>query len=138
MSVQFKSLAGCKSECAGNVTRLANSVAHLFNDSLMNPTPSNVLADFTAAQCSFQGYAPITITAWSTPFLGPGGGYATNAPLLTWTWVAGSGLASENVRGYYLVNAAGGLEDVVIFDSIQTISGPDQTVKYTPVEEVTP
>lgn len=115
MSVQFFPLEGCRESATEMQTVLASSVLHLFQDSL-DPDPSTPLADYTAAEADFTGYAAETLTAWNTPILAPGTGYMIGSPLVQFE--VGAAPATTNViNGCYLVDAAGDLRMVVIFTS---------------------
>jgi len=50
-------------------TSLANSVLHLFQNSLDNPDPSTPLATYTANEADFDGYDRVTLDRpdWTTP-----------------------------------------------------------------------
>lgn len=95
-------------------TALANSVLHLFQSDLV-PEPSTPLADYTAAEADYAGYAAVTMTAWNAPILAPGTGYMIGSPLVQFAWVSGGGDPQNTIGGCYLVDAAGKLRLTVIF-----------------------
>ena len=128
--VQFLSLEGALVRSTQNQSDLANSVLHLFKAGF-TPSPENVLADYTAQECDYDGYAAKTIATWGAPILAPGGGYMTFAPLQTFTFTPATG-DTNSVGGAYLVNAGGDLLDVVIFDTPKPMQGPGQTVQLIP------
>jgi len=115
MSVQFFPLEGCRESATEMQTVLASSVLHLFQDSL-DPDPSTPLADYTAAEADFTGYAAETLTAWNTPILAPGTGYMIGSPLVQFE-VGAAPSVTNVINGCYLVDAAGDLRMVVIFTS---------------------
>lgn len=77
----------------------ATAKLQLFNNNL-NPTPLNVLADFTP--CVYSGYAPVTLT-WSPAF------YEGLVPVSSagQTLFAQSGATGDLCYGAYLTDAAG-------------------------------
>lgn len=80
---------------------LAGCEVRLYKDGEVEPGPSTTLADLDAAQCDFDGYAPIVITNFNLPGLVPGGGAGINASVQFRTDDA---IAVGNaVGGYYLV-----------------------------------
>lgn len=134
MPTQFTSLAGCKREANLQKTDLVSSVAHLFKSSIV-PTPSTPLVALLADECDFDGYVPITIAAWTGPYLAPGTpGYMIVAPILEWVYASAGPNVSNAVAGYFLVNSNGDLIDVVIFDAPINMSVNDQVIAYTPIE----
>lgn len=114
MSTQFVPVSGCQVSADEMKTELASSVLHLFKSSF-TPTPSNVLADYTAAEADYDAYAAITITAWQNPILAPGTGYMILSGLQQFN-VGGTDPTVGNViGGCYLVDAAGAIRLAVIF-----------------------
>ena len=55
--------AGALIQSTANQARMAASVMHLFKSSFV-PTPTSPLSDYLAAECDFDGYAPLTIATW--------------------------------------------------------------------------
>jgi len=115
MSVQFFPLEGCRESASEMQTVLANSVLHLFQDTL-DPDPSTPLADYTANEADFTGYSAETLAAWNTPILAPGTGYMIGSPLVQFE-VGATPTVTNVINGCYLVDAAGDLRMVVIFTS---------------------
>jgi hypothetical protein len=115
VSVQFFPLEGCRESADEMRTVLASSVLHLFTDAL-NPDPSTPLADYTAAEADYTGYAAETLTAWHPPILAPGTGYMIGSPLVQFE-VGATPTTTNVIAGCYLVDAAGDLRMTVIFTS---------------------
>lgn len=130
---QFRTLEGAKTDAAAKKTALANSVLHLFKAGFL-PGPSAPLSDFTANECDYSGYGPLTIAAWGDPVLSPGSGYLIYAPAQTFLWDSGGDLSGNMVGGTYLVTAGGKLMDVVIFETPIPMQGVDQALVPTPIE----
>lgn len=84
-------------------TELTTLKMRLFK-STFNPMPSNVLADFVAAEAAFSGYPAggIAIT-WGTAFYAPGGGAAVNSQLAQFN-SATPFSATDTIGGYWLDN----------------------------------
>lgn len=127
------SLSGARVEALAGVTLLANSVLHLFKSGF-TPTPTSLLADFTAQECDFDGYAPKTIVAWSADPVLAGVAYAIYAPTQTFLWEFGTEGIGNQVGGAYLVLAGGTLYQYTIFDPTRAVQGPDQAVITTPTD----
>ena len=113
MSTQFFPLSGCRQSAEEMQTVLASSVLHLFQSSL-TPTPSTPLADYTAAEADFTGYAAETMSAWNTPILAPGTGYMIGSPLVQFE-VGATPTTTNIIGGAYLVDAGGVLRMAIIF-----------------------
>lgn len=95
-------------------TALALSVLHLFKSSFV-PDPSNILADYTAAEADYDAYAAKTLTAWNEPILAPGSGYMILSPLAQFDVGVTDPAVGNVIGGCYLVDAAGKLRLTVIF-----------------------
>lgn len=117
MSIQFFPLEGCQTSAAATRTALANSVMHLFQQSL-SPDPSTPLTDYTAAEADYDGYAAITMAAWNAPILAPGTGYMIGSPLVQFAWEFDEESVGNVIKGAYLVDAAGKLRLTVIFTDL--------------------
>jgi hypothetical protein len=129
--VQFLSLAGSLVRSTANQAALANSVLHLFKSGFV-PSPSNLLAEYTAQECDYASYAAITVVAWGAPILAPGSGWMTFAPLQTFLWATAGADVQNSVGGAYLVSATGDLLDVVIFENAKPMQGPGNSVQLIP------
>ena len=116
MSTQFTPLVGCLEDATERQTALALSVLHLFK-STFNPDPSNVLADYTAQEADYDGYAAETLTAWNAPLLAPGTGYMISSPQVQFQYVDGVTHTTNTIGGCYLVDASGNLRQTIIFTS---------------------
>lgn len=113
MSTQFFPLEGCRESASEMQTVLANSVLHLFKSDLV-PDPSTPLADYTAAEADYTGYAAETMAAWNTPILAPGTGFMIGSPLVQFE-VGSTPTTTNIIGGAYLVDAAGDLRMTIIF-----------------------
>lgn len=119
-------LPGAKTLAANAKTALANSVLHLYKQGL-NPTISTPLADFTANECDFDGYAAITIVAWADPIVA-GNGYVLLAPEEIFRWAHVADDVQNSVGGWYLVLAGGTLYAYGVFDPARSAAGADQAI----------
>lgn len=117
MSTQFFPLEGCLATATATQTAMALSVAHLFQDTLPAPDPSVPLADYTAAEADFDGYAAVTITVWNDPILAPGSGFLISSTLLHYEWAHDTLDVGNQISGFYIVDAAGKNRLVGIFDT---------------------
>lgn len=115
--VGFYPLTSCLLQASEAQTRLAVSKLHLFQDAL-NPSPSNVLADYTANEADFTGYTAggNTITAFLDPIYSPVGGAQLQSPTSLFA-VGASPTVTNNIKGWYLVNAAGDLEATGVYEN---------------------
>jgi hypothetical protein len=123
VSTQFTPLSGTLQDATEKQTALANSVMHLFKSSF-NPTPSNILADYTAAECDFDGYSTKTITAFFAPILAPTSGYMIQSPQVQWAWAHATDDVGNTVGGMYLVDSTGKLRETLIFTNAVPMTGP--------------
>lgn len=128
----YLSMTGARVLAEAGDTLLANSVLHAFKAGFV-PSPTSTLAEFTAAECDFDGYAPITITTWADPVLA-GAGYAIYAPTKTFRWEHDVSDVGNQVGGLYLVLAGGDLYQYTIFDPTRACMGPDQAIITTPTD----
>lgn len=81
----------------------ADSTAHLFVADEITPTRNTTNSQFSAAECSFPGYAAKTITALSGPVSPPEGGAKVFTGLLLWE--AGVVVTGEEIGGGWLADA---------------------------------
>lgn len=123
MSTQFFPLAGCLQTATEARAALAASVLHLFKSSFV-PSPSNVLADYTAAEADFDGYLAATLTTWNAPILAPGSGYMVGSPLVQFAWEHDTDDVGNSIGGCYLVDSGGHLRMCVIFTESVPMTGP--------------
>lgn len=114
MSVQFFPLEGCLTTATAIRTALANSVLHLFKSDFV-PEPSSPLADYTADEADYDGYAAITMATWNAPILAPGTGYMIGSPLVQFVWTHDTDDVQNVIGGCYLVDSAGKIRLTVIF-----------------------
>lgn len=114
MSTQFYPLDGCKLNASERQTAYANSTIHLFQSSFI-PTPSNVKADYVAAEADYDAYASKTFTAWLNPILAPGGGYMIESPLVQFEVGATDPAVGNLIGGCWLQDSAAKIRATVIF-----------------------
>lgn len=114
MSSSFIPLTGCLANATQQQTAFAESVLHLFQSSFV-PTPSNVLADYTAAEATYTGYEELTLAAWLAPILAPGTGFMINSPEVQFSTGDTTPTTPNLIGGCYLVDAAGALRLTIIF-----------------------
>lgn len=136
--IQALSLNGARVIATANQARLANSVLHLWKktDPDFLPSPTTPLSAFTANECDFDGYAPLTIATFGAPVL-LNASWATYAPTQTFRWTLDTDAVGNAVWGWYLVTSGGELMDYAIYGSSQPCQGPGQAVIVTPIE-ITP
>lgn len=116
-------------------TYLVNSVIHLFKaEETFNPQPGTLLAEYTANECDFDGYAAKTLATWPNIVASAGTSFLVFAPTQTWLWEFDTLGTGNMVGGYYIVSAAGDLVDVVVFDDPVPMQGAYQSVVQTPSE----
>lgn len=96
-------------------TAMASCVVHLYTDALGTPSPATLLADFTANEATYSGYAAQTIANLNTPILAPGTGYMCVSPLLQFAVTFADPQVTNMIRGVYVVDAAGNLRRVIQF-----------------------
>lgn len=124
------SLSGALVEATAAQTRMATGKMHLFKSGFF-PTSANVLADFTAQECDFDGYAAVTFTSWNAPVLA-GTGYMIYAPTQTFAYVDGSTHIGNSVGGYWLEDTTGDLVGFTTFDPAEPCTANGQAVIRTP------
>jgi len=125
------SLEGALVNAEAGLTQMANGVLHLFKSSF-NPTPTSLLADFLAAECDFDGYAPKTIVAWTSPPILSGVAYTIYAPTQTFLWEFDAEGIGNQVGGMFYVLAGGELYRYTTFSPTLPMQGPSQAVVRTP------
>lgn len=116
MPTTFYPLSACELMAEDLQTALAASVCHLFVDGF-TPTPSNILADYTAEEADFSGYVAATID-FNDPILSEGVGYMIQSDWMQFVFDDTPGTPTNNVKGLYLVSAGGALRLTVIFDEL--------------------
>lgn len=126
----YLSLNGAYQEAVAGQTEYANCVVHLYQSGF-SPTPENVLADFAAHECTYDGYSSQTVASWIAPVLA-GVGYIIYAPTLTFRWTHVAADVGNTVAGMYIVSSGGELLDYTVFDPNVNMSGPGQAVIKTP------
>jgi hypothetical protein len=94
------------------------------------PADGDTAGSYT--ECTFPGYAALTLTTWSAAALDGSNKASTAVSIQTWT--AGSIVTPQNVYGIYVTTSAG----VLLYAELNpggvvSISTPGQTYSYTPV-----
>jgi hypothetical protein len=93
---------GCKQTLvdASAIWNATNLKLRLFQSNT-TPTTSSVIGDFT--ECTFAGYAAVSLTGWATPIVA-----AHDATMLAdlKTFTRTSTGASQNIYGYYVTDNA--------------------------------
>jgi hypothetical protein len=117
MSVQFIPLSGCLANATQQQAAFADTMVHLFQSTFV-PTPSNVLADYTAAEATYTGYMALAMTAWLDPILSPGSGFMIQSPEVQFSTGDTDPATPNLIGGCYLVDADGALRMTVIFASV--------------------
>lgn len=135
----FFPLSVCALQAGERRTALAASVVKMFKSSLV-PDENTVLADLDAAEADFDGYAPVTLTTWGAPILGPVSGYAIYSPGFQFTSDAPNAV-TNSIGGLYLVDAGGLLRGVTTFAEALPMGGIgqgyiDRFVQYFPTQYV--
>ena len=125
------SLTGANVEAAAAKTRMAASIASLFQAGF-NPTPNSLKIDFEAEEADYDGYAPVTIATWSDPILA-GDGWMTFAPTQNIPWVFDADAVGNAIGGYWLETAGGVVIGYGVFDPARAVTGPGMSVIFTPV-----
>jgi hypothetical protein len=116
VSVQFIPLSGCLANATQQQTAFAASLLHLFQSSFV-PTPSNVLADYTAAEADYTGYEALEMTTWNAPILSPGSGFMIQSPEVQFSTGDTTPATGNLIGGCYLVDSTGALRITIIFAS---------------------
>lgn len=116
MPTTFYPLSACRLMCEELQTALAASVCHLFVDGF-TPTPSDLLAAYSAVEADFSGYLEATID-FNDPILSEGVGYMIQSDWMQWAFDPTPGTPTNNVAGLYLVDAGGDLRLTIIFDEL--------------------
>lgn len=130
------SLTGCKAVATAEKAALANATVHLFKSDF-HPTPANLLADFEAAECDFDGYAAVTIAAWGDVVLASGNaGYAVLGALCEYLWAHDTDDVPNSVGGWWVQTAASVLRNFFEFGTSVPMTGADMSVSFVPVVPV--
>jgi hypothetical protein len=123
---------------AGDIaTDLASVVIHLFKDSIVGgpPTISTPLATFTAAECDFTGYAPVTVVApGDLVQLGTAWAVVINT---RFDCDPSSVTTGNSVGGAYAVSAGGVLYEFINFSPSRPMQAPGNACFVTLVLPIT-
>lgn len=131
------SLSGANKIAALIATDLTNSVLHLYKDAVITPPPtiSTPLASFTAAECNFNGYAPLTITSVGDLVqLGNAWAIVLNA---RFDFNPAGGSPGNQVGGWYLVSATGVLYEFGVFAPSRPAQAAGNSIFVTVVLPIT-
>jgi hypothetical protein len=128
----FLSQTGAYLRAVEGIVSLAGCIMHLFKSGDFVPSPLTPKADFLAAECDFDGYAPNTIAAWSDPPVLAGSSWSIYAPTQTFRYTFSDGVANS-VGGYFLVTAGGDLYGYVTFNPAENAAAPGQAIIRTPL-----
>lgn len=128
----FLSLSGAATVATARKTALAECVLHLFQSPLI-PVVTTTLAALEAVEATFDGYAAITIVAWTGPYLGPGTSWMIlgGQPTFVWTFATGVG---NTIGGTYIVDAAGNLQAVTVLNPTVPMQGAGQSLICNPFD----
>lgn len=131
-TIQALSLTGALIIATANQARNALSTLHLFKAPFL-PSPTTTKDQFLAQEADYDGYAPITLTAWGAPVL-LGQGYATVGPQATFRWALETDAVGNSIAGWFFLTAAGDLIGYSVFGTPQSMSGPGQAIVTTPIQ----
>lgn len=92
----------------GQQTINALGTLHAYTDAL-TPDGSTTKSDYVAAECNFDDYAPITVTAWYDPILAAGQAFLLTMPPQQFSQGATDPVVPNTVRGLYYLSAGGEL-----------------------------
>lgn len=112
MSALWYPLSACKQNATERRTALAAGDVRLYKSSFL-PTPSNVLADYIAAEADYDGYAPIAVANFLLPLLAPGSGWMINQPLVQFEYVDGVTHITNVIGGAFYVDAGAEIRQVL-------------------------
>lgn len=89
------------------LTGMAASVVKLFKDAL-TVSPSLTKAILDAAECDYDGYAPITVANFLPPYIDPAGGASIQSGTQQFDYgPVGTPPVTNNVYGFWIETAAG-------------------------------
>ncbi len=120
MAALWYPLAGCLLNAEERQTAYVNLDVHLYKSDLV-PSISTVLADFTANEADFNGYAPETMAAFFDPIFAPVSGYLIQSPQVQFNYVDGVGSVGNTIGGAYFVDSTGGLRMVLALQPTEYI-----------------
>ena len=120
MAALWFPLAGCRQNALERQAEYANLVVHLYKSTLV-PTVATTLAELTAAEADYDGYASETMTAFFDPILAPVSGYLIQSPQVQFAYVDGSGQVSNTIGGAYFVDSGGALRMILALQPAEYI-----------------
>lgn len=120
MAALWYPLDGCLQNATERRTAFAAMVAHLYKSTLV-PTIGTTLADLTAAEADFDGYATQTMTTWFPPIFAPGSGYLIQSPQVQFSYVDDTGHVTNTIGGAYFVDATGKLRMILALQPTEYI-----------------
>ena len=89
-------------------TALANSEIHLYQTGSVVLSNTTTLADLTAAEADYTGYAAETIAAWFDPLLNPAGGASIESGLVQFQ-IASPYTTPNVIQGWWIEDSTGDL-----------------------------
>lgn len=107
-----------------------SAYVHLWQDGEITPTPDTTIAELTAAECDFGGYAKTQTGSPTSAYLLPGGGVAAETGVIEFVSNAST---PENMVGGYWIQTAGTppvLLEIGTFDDPIPISRSGQAVVF--------
>jgi hypothetical protein len=99
----FYPLTGCLFKAGLDKTALAGSHLRLFVQGF-TPSITSSLQDCIDNECDYDGYAPLTITAFNDPGFDTAGGASISSPLVQFVSTPASPSKTNNVGGWFLVS----------------------------------
>jgi len=108
---------------------LANSEVHLFQSGSVTLTPLTVLADLTAAEADYTGYALETVTAWFDPLLNPLGGASIESGLLQFS-IDAPYTVSNMIGGWWVEETGGELVCAGEFPTPRPLAGAGDGIPF--------
>lgn len=131
--VGLKPRAALMTEGAALKTALALSKLRLFKSSFGTPSVNTTLAALVASEADFSGYAAggNTITAFGDPYSDPEGpGVLIVAPTSQFNFLDPDPdpAVTNEIGGFFLVDAAGALRAVVAFDDVASMASNDDSL----------
>lgn len=110
---------------------LDNATLHLFKSNHAN-NQADTAATYNAIECTFGGYAAITLNSWSAAATNAGNKAETSETIRTFT-ATGAGLP-ESIYGVYILDSGGDLVFAELLDSgAFTLNAAGQVFNYLPV-----
>lgn len=112
-------------DAAALKTELALCEVRLFKETELVISPTLTVAALDAVEADYSGYTTggVTVTAAGDPYLGNAGEVLVSLPSVQFNHVPAVPNVENEIRGAYVVDAAGVLRGVVVFEENQTMAG---------------